>query len=208
MEGGGAEGVEVGPARHYLLSPRAHNVAIPDGCEPVAGSGTLSARLKLDGAQALTLSTTVHGPDYAHARLFLVLDDLSGMAVIDRFVRVGPSLSFEGLLHLPPDTLVALSSPRRALAQQEGRRLEFFAIPLKGQAAGLEVAIGRSDRPHAMQGFCATGSGGLRPAPVLRYAFTGRDTVCGGVVIAADAEAEQRLVRLLADGAVRLWVEG
>ncbi|MCP2079575.1 UNVERIFIED_ORG: hypothetical protein J2W74_000761 [Methylorubrum zatmanii] len=207
VEGGGAEGVEVGPARHYLLSPRAHNVAIPDGCEPVAGSGTLSARLTLDGAQALMLSTTVHGPDYAHARLFLVLDDLSGMAVIDRFVRVGPSLSFEGLLHLPPDTLVALSSPRRALAQQEGRRLEFFAIPLKGQAAGLEVAIGRSDRPHAMQGFCATGSGGLRPAPVLRYAFTGRDTVCGGVVIAADAGAEQRLVRLLADGAVRLWVE-
>jgi len=43
---------------------------------------------------------------------------------------------------------------------------------------------------------------------VLRYAFTGRDTVCGGVVVAADAEAEQRLVRLLADGAVRRWVEG
>jgi hypothetical protein len=67
----------------------------------------------------------------------------------------------------------------------------------------MEAAIGRNDRPHAMQGFCATGAGGLRPAPVLRYAFSGRDIVCGGVVVAADAAAEQRLLRLLADDAVR-----
>ena len=59
-----------------------------------------------------------------------------------------------------------------------------------------------------MQGFCATGAGGLRPAPVLRYAFTGRDTVCGGVVLAADAAAEQRLARLLTEDAVRRLVEG
>jgi hypothetical protein len=38
---------------------------------------------------------------------------------------------------------------------------------------------------------------------VLRYAFSGRDIVCGGVVVAADAAAEQRLLRLLADDAVR-----
>ncbi|MBB2963903.1 heparinase II/III family protein [Methylobacterium sp. R2-1] len=207
VEGGGADGVEVGSARHHLLSARAHNVAIPDGCETVAGSGTLTAHVALDGAEALRLATTVHGPDYAHARIFLVLDDLGGMAVIDRFARPGRTLSFEGRLHLLPDTLAALASPRRALAQQEGRRLEFFAVPLRGQAAGMEATIGRNDRPHAMQGFCATGAGGLRPIPVLRYAFTGRDTVCGGVVIAADAGAEQRLVRLLADDAVRRLVE-
>ncbi|HEV2543212.1 MAG TPA: heparinase II/III family protein [Methylobacterium sp.] len=208
VEGGGAEGVEVGPARHHLLSARAHNVAVPDGRETVAGSGLLTAHVALDGAEALRLATTVHGPDYAHARLFLVLDDLSGMAVVDRFARPGRALSFEGRLHLAPDTLVALASPRRALAQGEGRRLDVFAVPLKGQPAGLEAAIGRNDRPGAMQGFCATGTGGLRPVPVLRYAFTGRDTVCGGVVLAGDAAAEQRLVRLLAEDAVRRLVEG
>ena len=206
VEGGGAEGVEVGPARHHLLSARAHNVAVPDGCETMAGSGVLTARAALDGAEALRVATTVHGPDYAHARLFLVLDDLSGMAVIDRFARPGRALSFEGRLHLAPDTLVALASARRALAQGEGRRLDILAVPLKGQPAGMEAAIGRTDRPGAMQGFCATGVGGLRPVPVLRYAFTGRDTVCGAVVLAADAAAEQRLVRLLAEDAVRpLW---
>ncbi|MDT9150830.1 hypothetical protein RSW37_24140, partial [Escherichia coli] len=93
-----------------------------------------------------------------HARLFVVLDDLSGLAVIDRFARPGRALSFEGRLHLLPDTLVALASPRRALAQQDGRRLDVFAVPLKGQPAGMEAAIGRNDRPHAMQGFCATGA--------------------------------------------------
>ncbi len=206
-EGGGAEGVEVGPGRHHLLSARAHNVALPDGCETVAGSGMLTAQVRLDGAEAMRLATTVHGPDYAHARLFVVLDDLSGLAVIDRFARPGRALSFEGRLHLLPDTLVALASPRRALAQQDGRRLDVFAVPLKGQPAGMEAAIGRNDRPHAMQGFCATGAGGLRPAPVLRYAFSGRDIVCGGVVVAADAAAEQRLLRLLADDAVRRLTE-
>ena len=207
VEGGGAEGVEVGPARHYLLSSRAHNVAIPDGRETVAGSGRITARLARDGVKVLKLVTSVHGPGYAHARLFLVLDDLSGMAVIDRFVRPGRSVSFEGRLHLLPDALVALANPRRALAQQDGRRLEFFAVPLEGQPAGMEAGFGRSDRPHAMEGFCATGSGGLRPAPVLRYAFTGRDSVCGGVVIAAEAGVEPRLVRLLAESEVRRLVE-
>lgn len=62
----------------------------------------MTARLALEGATALRLSTTVHGPDYAHTRLFLVLDDLSGMAVIDRFARAGRAIAFEGLLHLPP----------------------------------------------------------------------------------------------------------
>ncbi|MEH3117561.1 MAG: heparinase II/III family protein [Methylorubrum populi] len=208
VEGGGADGAEVGPARHYLLSPRAHNVAIPDRREPVAGTGRLTARLALDGAQAFVLSTTIHGPDYAHARLFLALDDLSGLAVIDRFSRPGRSVSFEGLLHLSPEALVALTAPCRALAQQDGRRLAFLAVALKGQPAGMEVAIGRNDRAQAMQGFMATGSGGLKPAPVLAYAFSGRDVVCGGAVAAADAEAERRLVRMLADGAVRRLVEG
>ena len=207
VEGGGADGVEVGPARHYLLSPRAHNLAFPDGREPVAGSGRLVARHTLDGAEVIALSTTMHGPDYAHTRIFVVLEEVSGMAVIDRFARAGHTLSFEGLLHLSPNALVALSGPRRALAQQEGRRLELFGFAVKGRAAGMEIVIGRDDRAHAIQGFVAAGSGGLMPAPVLRYAFSGRDVVCGGLVIAAEPEAERRLTRLLGDGEVRRLIE-
>ncbi len=54
-----------------------------------------------------------------------------------------------------------------------------------------------------MQGFVATGSGGWKAAPVLRYAFTGRGSVCGGLIVAADAEAERRLVHLLGTERVR-----
>ncbi|KQT53601.1 hypothetical protein ASG52_05665 [Methylobacterium sp. Leaf456] len=211
VEGGG-EGTETGPARHYLLSPRAHNVAIPDGREPMAGRSWPLGRLDLDGGRLLAFASTVHGPDYAHARLFLVLDDLYGLAVLDRFVRVGDAagraIAFEGLLHLPPETLVALSGPRRALARQDGGRLDLQPWTVTGQAAGLDVVIGRSDRPGRMQGFVAAGNGSLRAAPVLRYAFHGRGSVCGGMMLAVDAEAERRLVRLLGTDAVRRLTEG
>ena len=212
VEGGGAEGVEAGAARHHLLSADAHNVAIPDRREPMAGRGWPTARLALDGAQVVALATNVHGPDYAHARVFVVLDDLRGLAVLDRFARRGAgsgrAIAFEGQVQLAPDTLVALSGPRRALAQQEGRRLDLLTWTVAGQAAGLEASVGRADRPGAMRGFVAAGNGGLKAAPVLRYAFAGRETVCGGLVIAADPEAEQALVRLLATEAVRRLTEG
>ena len=68
--------------------------------------------------------------------------------------------------------------------------------------------VRRSDRPGRMQGFVAAGNGGLRAAPVLRYAFTGRGSVCGGMILAADGEAERRLVRLLGTDAVRRLAEG
>ncbi|WP_232631156.1 heparinase II/III family protein [Methylobacterium sp. Leaf118] len=210
VEGGGAEGVETGAARHHLNSARAHNVAWPDRCEPVAGRGWPTARFALDGAQVIALATNVHGPDYAHARIFVVLDDLRGLAVLDRFTRrrAERAISFAGQVQLAPDTLVALSGPRRALAQQDGRRLEILSWTVTGQAAGLAVSVGRSDRPGAMRGFVAAGTGGLKAAPVLRYAVTGRGTVCGGLVVAADRDSEQALVRLLASEAVRRLAEG
>ena len=210
VEGGG-EGTETGAARHYLLSPRAHNVAIPDGREPMAGRAWPTARLDLDGGRLLAFATNVHGPDYAHARLFLALDDLDGLAVLDRFERRGAgadrAVSFEGLLHLAAETLVALSGPRRALARQEGGRLDLQPWTVTGQGAGMDVVIGRNDRPGRMQGFVAAGHGGLRAAPVLRYAFTGRGGVCGGMILAADGEAERRLLRLLASDPVRRLAE-
>ena len=211
VEGGG-EGTETGAARHFLASARAHNVAIPDGRAPMAGRVWPTGRLDLDGARVLAFATNVHGPDYAHVRLFLVLDDLGGLAVLDRFERLGEAagqaVSFEGLLHLPPDTLVALSGPRRAFARQEGGRLEIQPWTVTGQGAGMDLVIGRSDRPGRMQGFVAAGHGGLKAAPVLRYAFTGRGSVCGGMILSGDGEAERRLVHWLGTDAVRHLAEG
>lgn len=208
----GGEGTETGAARHFLASARAHNVAIPDGRAPVAGRVWPTDRLDLDGARLLAFSSNLHGPDYAHARLFLVLDDLGGLAVLDRFERMGEgssrAVSFEGLLHLAPDTLVALPGPRRALARQENGRLDLQPWTVTGQGAGMEVAIGRSDRPGRMQGFVAAGQGSLKAAPVLRYAFTGRGRVCGGMILSADGEAERRLVHWLGTDAVRRLAEG
>ncbi|GJD52834.1 hypothetical protein OPKNFCMD_5601 [Methylobacterium crusticola] len=198
VEAGGSEQVETGAIRHYLLSARAHNVAVPDGREPAAGRGRLRGSLALGGATAHAIETGVHGPDYRHVRIFVLPDDLAGLAVIDRFTGPGGAISFEGLLHLAPDCLVALSGPRRAQAQQAGRRLSLVPFALAGQPAGLEVVFGRDDRPGALQGFVSRRPGELQPAGVLRYAVGGHGTACGGVLIAADGTAEDFLVRLLA----------
>ena len=197
VEGGGSEQSETGAARHYLLSARAHNVAIPDGREPMAGRGRQQGDLALDGATAQAIATNVHGPDYRHVRIFVLLDDLDGLAVIDRFETAERPVTFEGLLHLAPEAVVALAGPRRGLAQIGDRRLGLIPWTVAGQAAGLEIVNGRNDRPGALQGFVARAPGPLQPAGVLRYAFAGRGTVCGGLLVSADADAEERLAALL-----------
>lgn len=202
VDAGGSEGTETGATRHFLLSSQAHNVAIPDGREPMAGGGRLLASLAVDGARAHVLATNVHGPDYRHVRTFVLLDDLSGLAVIDRFDRPSAPdarIAFEGLLHLAPEALVALAGPRRLLAQQGKDRIDLVPLALSGQPAGIEVVCGRDDRPGAIQGFVAQAAGGLQAASALRYAFAGTGTVCGGMLIAADRAIEQRLTRLLAE---------
>ena len=43
--------------------------------------------------------------------------------------------------------------------------------------------------------------GGLQPTSVLGYAFAGTATVCGGLALAADADADRRLTALLGEAA-------
>lgn len=201
VEAGGSEGAETGAARAYLLSARAHNVAVPDGREPVAGTARYRGALRLDGATAHAIETGVHGPDYRHIRVFLLADDLDGLCVLDRFERQGPGrgqpLGFEGLIHLAPEAIVALSGPRRALAQQGARRLGLVPVALTGRNAGIDIVCGRDDRPGALQGFVADRTG-LQPASVLRYALAGAGAVCGGLLVTTDVTVEERFAALLA----------
>jgi len=197
VEAGGSEGAETGAARAYLLSARAHNVAVPDGREPVAGPARYRGSLRLDGATAHAIETGVHGPDYRHVRVFLLDDALDGLCVLDRFARPGQGLGFEGLIHLAPEAIVALSGPRRALAQQGARRIGLVPVALAGRNAGLEIVCGREDRPGALQGFVATRSG-LQPGSVLRYALAGEGAVCGGILVTTDVAVEERFAALLA----------
>lgn len=198
VEAGGSSQVETGPLRHHLASAEAHNVASPDGREPGAGEAWLAGATPLDGATAYEIGTGVHGPAYVHARIFVVLDDLSGLVVLDRFGAGDRPVAFEGLLHLAPDVLAAIAAPRRAIAQYGRARLSFTPLALTGRAAGLALVNGRNDRLGVMQGFVSQKAGALTPVSVLRYAVSGTGRVCGGMLIAADATAERRLATLLA----------
>ena len=202
VEAGGASLVETGAIRHHLTSAEAHNIAIPDGREPGAGEGWLAGTTPLDGATAYEIGTSVHGPAYTHARILVVLHDLSGLAVIDRFAVEDGPVSFEGLLHLAPEVLAAIASPRRAMAQFGRSRLAFTPLAQAGRIAGLSIVNGRNDRPGAMRGFVSQSPGTLVPASVLRYAISGTGRVCGGMLIAADTTAEGRLATLLAGRAL------
>ncbi|MCF4129724.1 heparinase II/III domain-containing protein [Methylobacterium sp. SyP6R] len=198
VEAGGSEQVEIGAARHYLLSSRAHNVAVIDGTEPVAGRGLHRGSLALPGAVAHAIETNVHGPGVRHLRVFVLPHDLSGLAVIDRFAaQDGGPLTFRAFAQLAPETLVAIEGPRRVQARQGGRRLGLVPFAIAGRVAGLDTVIGRSERPGTMQGFVVR-PGVLEPACTLRYAVTGRGTVCGGLLMAVDGPAEDSLARVLA----------
>ncbi|WP_407524038.1 heparinase II/III domain-containing protein [Methylobacterium oryzisoli] len=208
VEGGGSGQVETGAARQYLISPRAHNVAWPDGREPGAGTGRLAASERLDGGTAYALDTNVHGPEYRHRRLFVVLDDLTALAVLDRFETADRPLAAEGLLHLAPDVLVALAGPRLVLASRERQRLRIALRVLRGQSCGLDLVSGRNDRPGALQGFVSWRPGALQPASTLRYAMTGQGSLCGGALVAVDEGRERALAALVAGDAVtRLLAE-
>lgn len=206
VEAGGSESVMTGAARHYLVSARAHNVALLDGREPVTGPAWLAGSLRLDGATAHRIETRIHGPDIAHARLFVLLDDLDGIAVIDRFSGPG-ALAFEGLLHVSPDCLVGLTGGRRAMAQQGARRLGLVPHAFAGRAAGLGIVNGCDASASALQGFVASPRG-LVPSSTLTYRFVGDGLVCGGMLLSTDVTLEERLTRILAGEALRGFLAG
>ncbi|MEH3147169.1 MAG: heparinase II/III family protein [Methylobacterium frigidaeris] len=208
VEAAGSGQFEAGALRQYLLSSRGHNVAHPDGREQGSGTGWLVGSTRLDGAALHEIATSVHGPDYRHRRIFVVLDDLGGLAVFDRFETRDRPVGFEGLLHLAPDAMVALANPRLALAGREHRRLRLVPRAILGQPGGLEVINGRNDRPGSVQGFVSRRPGALQPASLLRYTVSGQGRVCGGVLIAIDEAREQRLAALVAGEAVARRLAG
>ncbi|WP_246153999.1 heparinase II/III domain-containing protein [Methylobacterium oryzihabitans] len=208
VEAAGSGQFETGALRQYLLSSRGHNVAHPDGREQGSGNGWLVGSTRLDGAVLHEIATSVHGPEYRHRRIFVVLDDLGGLAVFDRFETRDRPVGFEGLLHLAPDAMVALANPRLALAGREQRRLRLVPRAILGQPGGLEVVNGRNDRPGSVQGFVSRRPGALRPASLLRYTVSGRGRVCGGVLVAIDEAREQRLAALVAGEAVARRLAG
>ncbi|MFE1602427.1 heparinase II/III domain-containing protein [Methylobacterium sp. ID0610] len=202
VEAGGSGQVETGRVRHYLTSARAHNVAWPDGREPGAGTGWLAEMQRLGGATAYAIGTSVHGPDYRHRRVLVTLDDLTALAVFDRFETEDRPISVEGLLHFPPDVLVALAGPRLVLASREISRLRVVPRIVTGHRGGLALVSGRNDRPGGLQGYISRQAGGLHPSSTLRYVFHGQGAVCGGVGIALDEGREKALAAHLAHEAV------
>ncbi|MCJ2036263.1 heparinase II/III family protein [Methylobacterium sp. J-068] len=211
VEAGGSGQVETGAARHHLLSEAGHNVAVPDQRGAAGGPAAYLGATRLIGASVHRLATQVHGPDIAHRRVFLVLDDLSGLAVLDRFAVESGPVGFEGTVHLSPEILLALAGPRRAMAQSGRARLSLSPVTVSGRSAGLTIQNGCNAHPGGLRGFVCAPAGGLQPTNALRYAFasTGAGSVvCGGLALAADADADRRLTALLAEDALaRLLAE-
>ncbi|WP_201859687.1 heparinase II/III domain-containing protein [Microvirga soli] len=200
---GGSAGMETGPARQYLLSARAHNVAIPDAREQGAGFGWMESRLSLEKAHAVRLGTNVHGPGYTHSRIFVCLDDMNAIAVFDHFRATRDAVSFEAFLHFEDTIAVALANNRLALAFHKRDRLRIVPHPIAGQFTGLKVQNGYKGRAGSMQGYLSAGTGGLRPGNVLSYGFSGASDVCGGVVLAVTEEGLKRLMTLIASQQVQ-----
>lgn len=183
---GGSGLSDIGAARHYLISSRAHNVAIPDGREQMAGEGWMRSRLGLVKANVFEIGTNVYGPDYLHRRIVVCLDDLRAMAVFDRFTTTQRTVAFEGFLHFEPEVTVAVVNPKLVVGFQEKSRLRIIPRTVSGIFGGVAIENGRSDRSPSLQGFVSRRPGALDPANVLSYTISGQHTVCGGVILAID----------------------
>ena len=200
---GGLGVMESGPARQYLLSARAHNVAIPDAREQSSGFGWVEAKLSLEKGHAVRVGTNVYGPCYTHSRIFVCLDDMNAIAVFDRFQSLRSAASVEAYLHFEEDIAVALANNRLAIAFHKRDRLRIVPHPIAGQFSGFRIQNGYAGRAGSMQGYLSTGAGGLKPANVLSYGFSGASQVCGGVVLAATEESLKRLMTLIASQQVQ-----
>ncbi|WP_139173897.1 heparinase II/III family protein [Methylobacterium sp. UNC378MF] len=174
---------------------RAHNVAIPDGREPGAGTGVPQASFGLGDATVHLIATTVHGPNYRHLRAFVLLEDLSGVAVLDRFLTESRPLSVQGFLHLDPAVTVALDSSRRVFGLRGARQLHIVPVAIAGRVN--DVGVSRAwAAPQAADREPAAGT-------VLTYDLSGREHVAGGLLIAASAEGVGRLLRTVEGEAFR-----
>jgi hypothetical protein len=186
---------------------RAHNIALPDGREPTAGAGFVRASLSLGEAAMHCIETSVHGPDYRHIRAFVLLPDLSGIAVFDRFHAGDRPLAVEGFLHLDASVVVGLDTARQVFGLRGDRRLIIVPHVLAGRLDDLTAsrtwagppALARQSGPDAPHRAGREGPGGA----VLRYSFSGVRSAVGGLLIAASTASLNRLRRAVEETAFR-----
>jgi hypothetical protein len=157
---------------------------VPDGREPGAGAGLAQAPVRLGDGVLHRIETSVHGPDYQHVRAFVLLEDLSGIAVLDRFVTGDRPLSTEGFLHFDAAAAVALDASQRVFALHGERRLHIVPHAITGRFGDLTVRCGQA-------------------GTVLRYGLSGVRCVAGGLLIAASPESLARLAGAVEEEAVR-----
>jgi hypothetical protein len=181
-------------AGQHLATARAHNVAIPDGREPGAGAGFARVAFRLGDAVVHCIETQVHGPDYRHVRAFVLLDDLSGLAVFDRFRAGHRPLTAEGFLHLDAGVTVALDPSRRVFGLRDERRLQIVPHAISGRLDDL--ALSRAS-------FGPRGNHGAPAGPVLRYGLSGTGILAGGLLIASSAGGVSRLAAAIDEEAFR-----
>ena len=207
VDAGGAAQHEAGALRQYLTSSRAHNVAIPNGREQTAGTAWLRAAASIEGAHAFEVSTNVHGPDYAHRRIFVCLNDLSAIAVFDHFTTPLRYISFEGHLHFDPLVMAAIAGPQVAVGFRGRKKLRIRTHSISGQQCGLEIIQGSNNRSPQMQGFVSHGAGTMEPASVLRYTFAADGSVCGGVIMALEDVDLKTMTRLVESASLKAMLQ-
>jgi hypothetical protein len=194
---GGSNFHDAGSIRHYLTSSKAHNIAIPDGRDQSSGIGWIEARVSTNGANVIRIGTNVYGPSYEHARTIICLDSLDAIAVFDRFRNSGGPISFDGLLHFEENIAVALANSNLAIGFRKKSRLRVIPRVMTGKYSGIEISNGRNDRPGALQGFVSHPLGGLQPANVMNYKFSGSGDVCGGVILTINEHGLRQITDLL-----------
>jgi hypothetical protein len=194
---GGSNFHDAGSIRHYLTSSKAHNIAIPDGRDQSSGIGWIEARVSINSANAIRIGTNVYGPSYEHARTIICLDSLDAIAVFDRFRNSGGPISFEGLLHFEENIAVALASSNLAIGFRSKSRLRVIPRAMTGKYSGIEIYNGRNDRAGSLQGFVSHPLGGLQPANVMNYKFSGSGDVCGGVILTINEHGLRQITDLL-----------
>jgi hypothetical protein len=200
---GGSGFMEAGPVRQYLLSSRAHNVAIPNSREQTAGFGWIEATLSLENAYVVQIGTNVHGPCYRHSRIFVCMDDMNAVAILDQFRSSQSTISFEAYLHFEDNIAVALAKSNVALAFHKRDRLRVIPHSFAGQFTGFKIQNGSTGRTGSMQGYLSNGTGGLKPANVLSYGFNGASEIRGGVVLAVTEESLRKLMNVIASKQVQ-----
>jgi hypothetical protein len=199
VDPGGVSAHEASSAREFLISSRAHNVAVPDARPQAAGTSWVRSQISFDGINVFEICSNVYGPDYVHRRVYVTADDLSGLAVFDDFTGAEEKLSFDGFLHFGPGIAVALAQSQLVIAFQNRKRLQIVPKIILGEMGGLEIVQGARNERSLIQGYVSHHGGGPEPANVLRYTLFGERRVCGGILLAVSGSGLSAMNRALED---------